>query len=253
MTDSKEVTVHSKSEAVTHDPEGSALITLAIEKQVPVEVLQGLVDLQNTVAERNARAAFFQAMTTFRAECPQIKKTRENTQFTVTRGGTKRPSKYAPLEEIDKTAGPIAAKYGLIWTWDTHVAEGLMHVVCRVSHVDGHSEVSTVSMPYESKAGSSPQQKYGSTQTYGMRYSLIAALGLTTADDDVDGNAPEGSGETITESQAADLEALISDVGADRTKFLRWLQVERLEDLSEQHLQTAINALEEKRKKGAGK
>ena len=189
----REVAVQG-SAAVDVAPETSvtSLVQFALEKGTDVEVLERLVALQERVTERNARSEFFGAMTAFHAECPPITKTRENSQFKVSRNGVQKAARYAPLEEITRVAQPVAAKHGLIWKWDTRIEGELMHVICRVTHVAGHSEETTVSMPFESKAGSSPQQKYGTAQTYGMRYRLIAALGITTADDDTDGNSPDG-------------------------------------------------------------
>ena len=185
-------------ESRVHEPVAvSGLVALAIEKGVDVEVLERLVALQERVTERNARAAFFEALAKFREACPPIRRTRENSQFKVTRDGVQRASRYAPLDEIDRIARPVASSCGLTWTWDTRVEGDLLHVTCRVMHVMGHSETTVVSMPVESKAGSSAQQKYGSAQTYGMRYSLIAALGITTADEDMDGAG--GEVEKITE------------------------------------------------------
>lgn len=261
---SVDVTVHRGAPAPALQDEGDAspasLIQLALEKGVDVALLEKLVDLQERVTERHARAAFVQALAAFRDECPPIMKTAENSQFQVTRNGAKRAAKYAPLEEIDRTARPIAAKHGLVWTWDTRIDGDLMHVSCRVIHAMGHSETTNVSMPYESKAGSSAQQKFGSAQTYGMRYSLIAALGLTTADEDVDGaesarGARRGGGggaddEVISDRQLADLEALVTEVGADPARFTRWLQVPSLAELPKREYARAVQALEAKRKGG---
>lgn len=198
--------------------------------------------------ERDARNDFVQALAAFREACPQIKKTRENKQFSkVNRAGVKVASRYAALEDIDAIARPVASEHGLIWTWDTTVDDTLMHITCKVLHVGGHSETATVSMPYESKAGASPQQKYAITQQYGMRYSLIAALGITTADEDNDGNAPDGSGETITDDQLETLKDKMLEadqkVGIDAAKFLEHLQVEFLKDLPAHKFEMAMNAL----------
>ena len=224
----------------------SGLVRLAIEQKVPVEALERLVALQERVMERDARTAFVEALAAFRQECPPILKTRENSQFQVTRSGVKRNARYAPLEDIDRTAGPIAARHGLTWTWDTRIEGDAMIVGCRVMHVMGHAEVTTVTMPTESKAGSSPQQKYGSAQTYGMRYSLVAALGITTADEDTDGNA-QREVERITEMELADLEALVDEVRASRAKLMEWAGVNDLADMPKSRLAEAIRILERKR------
>jgi len=225
------------------------LLTAAADKGMSLEDLKELFSLQKEIDARNARMGFYRALAAFRAECPQPQKTRENTQFQVTRNGVKRHSKYAPLEEIDRVAGPVAAAQGLSWIWDTRIEGDLMHVTCKLFHQDGHTEHATVSMPYESKAGASPQQKYGSTQTYGMRYSLIAALGITSADEDVDG-APGSGGppsEPITEAQAADLAALISEVGTDQAKLLAYYGAESLAKFPASELERVTKHLEGKR------
>jgi len=221
----------------------SELMGLAIREKMPVEVLERLVALQERVTDRNAKMAYIQALTSFRSECPQPKKNRENRQFKVTRAGTERYSMYADLPEIERVARPVAAEHGLTWTWDTRVDEKLMHVICKVQHVEGHSDSSTVSMPYESKAGSSPQQKYGSTQTYGMRYSLVAALGITTADEDVDGAEGNG-GETITDGQAEYLKGLLKDGDANVAKFLGVYQIASVEEMMLKDFGRAVRDIE---------
>ncbi len=227
---------------------GQAIQDVPVEvlKDFPVDVLERLVAMQEREGERLARKDFVQALSSFREACPQIQKTRENKQFSkVNRAGAKVASKYAALEDIDAIARPVASAHGLIWTWDTTVDDTLMHITCKVLHVGGHSETATVSMPYESKAGASPQQKYAITQQYGMRYSLIAALGITTADEDNDGNTgPEG---VISDDQMETLKNKMLDadqkVGIDAAKFLEHLQVEFLKDLPAHKFEMAMNAL----------
>ena len=236
------------TEVAVQDAPVFGLLTAAADKGMSLEDLKELFSLQKEIDARNARMGFYRALAAFRAECPQPKKTRENAQFSVTRNGVKRSSMYAPLEEIDRVAGPVAAAQGLSWIWDTRIEGELMHVTCKLFHQDGHTEHATVSMPYESKAGASPQQKYGSTQTYGMRYSLIAALGITSADEDVDGVAggPVPS-DPITEAQAADLEALIQEVGTDKDKLLAWVGAKSLAEFPASELERVTRHLEGKR------
>ena len=252
MTDERGVSVEV-SDVSTLEPVGvapvdhnaTALVRLALEQNRPVEVLERLVSLQERVADREARMSFVRALSAFRAKCPQPRKTKENSQFTVTRGGIKRPSMYAPLDEIERVARPVAADHGLVWTWDTSIDKDLMHVTCRVLHVDGHSENAVVSMPYASNAGASPQQKYAITQTYGMRYSLIAALGITASDEDTDGNV--GETDLVTEEQAANLRALVTEVGADEARFLKWLKVAHYEAIPAKDIDRAVRELEKRR------
>lgn len=99
----------------------------------------------------------------------------------------------------------------------------------------------------------SDAQANGAALTYGRRQSLIAALGLTTADEDTDAapvrsrQVSEDEPERLTDKQIADLSALIDDVGADRQKFLAYLRVEKLEDIHPREYARAVAALEARR------
>jgi hypothetical protein len=227
----------------------TSLVEMAIREKVPVEVLERLVALQERVTERNARAAFFEAVSSFQEECPEIRKSK--TAQIATRGGTKYSYTYAPLEEITRTIRPALKRNGLSYSWDVSVAEGKVLVVTAVlRHIDGHSERASFPVPVDTAAAMSDAQKNGAALTYGRRQSLIAVLGLTTADEDLDGvqgQRPEREVVRLTEAQVADLDALIDDVGANRAKFLRWLGVERLSDIAQTEYDRAIRALEEKR------
>jgi ERF superfamily len=230
------------------------LLSLAIDRNVPVETIEKLMALHERMADRTAAQEFAEAMTAFRTECPTITKTQENTQFKVTRSGVTRAARYAPLEEIDRVARPVAARHGLTWTWDTRIEGELSHVSCRVAHIGGHSETTNVSMPFGSNAGSSPQQKYGTAQSYGMRYSLIAAMGITTADEDVDGAAADS--ETISEAQLSALTDMVTELDLSQEKydkFLDHMKVDALKDVRASDYEKAANVLKEWKRQRAGK
>jgi hypothetical protein len=119
-------------------------------------------------------------------------------------------------------------------------------MACVLYHVGGHNRSSSVTMPHESKAGSSPQQKYASTITYLQRYSLIAALGLTMCDEDTDGEHG-GPEDTITEEQAAKLLALITETKSDWDKFLKYANAAALSEIKESRYVGLLAALEGKK------
>lgn len=60
---------------------------------------------------------------------------------------------------------------------------------------------------------------------------------------------PEGS-KFITKVQVKELEQIIKDVGADRVKFLAFMEVKRLEEIPAEKMTAARKALEAKTKKG---
>jgi len=224
--------------------EVGGLMRLALEQKMPVEVLERLVALQERVSDREARAEFFDALSRFQDEVPQIHKSA--TAEIATRGGSKYSYAYAPLENIARAIRGPLRDHGLSYTWTTEGGgDGILNVVCVLRHVGGHEERSTFPVPTDTSAAMSGAQKQGAALTYGKRQSLTSALGLTTADDDVDG-ADTDSSQYITEEQVADLAAKIEEVGADEARFLKWLGVAHLEAVTTKQLPEALAALKQK-------
>lgn len=225
------------------------IVAAAVDKGIDAASLERLLGVYERVKAGNAAQEFARAMGAFRSECPPVER-RSNTQFRVNRNGVEVVRKYASLEDIERVVRPHLAKNGLSFRWDSSVLDGSkLTLACVVTHEGGHSERSQVTMPIDSKAGCSEQQKMGIAYTYAQRYSLIQALGITTADEDNDGAEERTQAEKITEHQLANLECLISEVAADRAKFLRFMGINILADLPASKFSTAVQALESKRGK----
>lgn len=229
-----------------------AILAQAVERGTPPETLERLMALSERIAANGAKQKFNEAMARFKASCPAIPRRTENKQFKVTRNGVEVARRYAALEDIEATIrGPLGAE-GLSYRWtDTKVEGGSLSMACVVSHIGGHSESSPVTLPVTSNAGCSEAQKYGAAMTYGQRFSLIQVLGLTTCEEDADGGGPPP--EPITESQAANLEGMIENVGANRGGFLSYFGIGTVADLPGSRFQEAIKMLEKKRQQKGGK
>jgi 2-methylisocitrate lyase-like PEP mutase family enzyme len=104
--------------------------------------------------------------------------------------------------------------------------------------------------PLVMPASKADAQGYGSAATYARRYSLLAAAGVVGEEDD-DANAAvaktNGKAEYITEKQAADLAALIEEVGETRERFLKWAKADSIQHIPATFLPKAIEKLEAKR------
>lgn len=229
----------------------ASLVRFAIDRGVDVAVLERLVALQERVTERNARAAFFEAVASFQEECPEVRKSGK--AKIATKSGGQYEYNFAPLEEITRTIRPVLRRHGLSYSWDVSDGERSLTVTCVLRHIEGHEERASFPVPTDTDAKMSAAQKNGAALTYGKRQSLTSVLGLTTADADSDAapKRPQGNDahEPITDSQLADLETLMAEVGADPEKFVTFLQVESLADLTRGRVPYAIKALEEKRKR----
>lgn len=160
------------------------LLSQAIEKGLDVESLGKLMDLQERWQAAQARKLFFEAFTEFQSSCPDLRKTKE-----VNFGQTQ--YKFAPLADICRQIGKPLKASGLSYRWEIQDNPTEMKVTCLVSHLDGHTEKTTMTSPPDSSGSKNAIQARGSAIEYLKRYTLIGALGLSTADSDIDGRLPE--------------------------------------------------------------
>lgn len=239
VVDEKALAIASKDTTPTAIQQ---LLTLAVEKGVTVEALEKLVTLHERVSDRQAASEFAAALADFQRECPPIK--RAASAKIATKGGAQFSYTYAPLDEIARTVGPLLHERGLSYTWDSDVKDRMLCAICTLRHVNGHSVTASFTAPTETSAGMSEQQKFAAALTFARRQSLVQVLGLTTTDEDTDAKPTE----RITEERAASLEALITEVEADRAKFLKYLGVSDLAELLAADYAGAVRALEQKRK-----
>lgn len=249
------VTEDGRSLAPVTEPGIVGLLERALDKGHPVEVLSQLMDLQERIETRNARTAFFDAVAAFQDECPEIRKTKKAT-ITPNNGRSGFQYGYAPLEQITRTIRPILKKHGLAYSWTVEQSnEKTMHVVCVLRHIDGHEERASFPVPIDGGGRMSGAQSHGAALTYGRRQSLIAVLGLTTADEDND--APRGKETTkrITSAQARQLGDRLDALDANTQGFLEWLGglsddgqpfYRKLSDILVSDYARAITAIEEK-------
>lgn len=214
------------------------LLQLAIERGVPVETLERLQALHERVEARAAAQALAAALARFQAACPPIAKT--STAHAMSRKtGTSWSYRYAELDEIARTIAPHLRDAGLSYTWDSQIRDGLLTCICTLRHLGGHQAQASFALPIDNDSGMNAQQKHAAALTYARRQSLIQVLGLTTCEPDTDAANPT----PITEQQAADLAALIEEVGVDRERFLRWAKVGRLEEILARDYEACVNVL----------
>ena len=104
-------------------------------------------------------------------------------------------NKYADLGSVIDTVRPVLAKYELAFSQIPVGSGGEVGVKTILMHSSGEFIEDTITLPISAEKGKSSAQVAGSIITYLRRYSLSAILGVY-ADEDIDGNAPNGSSET---------------------------------------------------------
>lgn len=221
----------------------ATLIEKAIAGQADLDKLEKVLLLQERWEANQARKAYHRAMADFKANPPKIDKDKK-----VSFGQGKTAYNHASLANVCEKINIELSKHGLSASWTTK-QNGAVVVTCKITHELGHSEETSLSAPADTSGSKNAIQAIGSTITYLERYTLLALTGLATYDQDDDGN---GAGaKLITESQVLDLQALIDEVKADKAKFLKFLKVEKLEDITTKDYPKAVTALEQKRKENA--
>lgn len=165
------------------------LLSQAIEKGLGVEELSKLMDLQERWEANKARKLFFEAFTEFQSKCPDLRKTKEVKFETKTGGSTN--YKYAPLADITRQIAVVLKQCSLSYRWEISDNATEIKVTCLVSHIDGHTEKTTMQASPDTSGSKNAIQARGSAIEYLKRYTLIGALGISTADTDTDGRLPE--------------------------------------------------------------
>lgn len=101
----------------------------------------------------------------------------------------------------------------------------------------------------ETKKGMDASQITGSASSYARKYALNAMFAIDdTADSDATNTHGKEPSKEDIENKALEIEALISQSGTDRTKFLQYFKVESIEQLP---YDKAIQALQAKMAKAS--
>jgi len=225
-----------------------AITRAASDPSVDVDKLERMMAMYERMQAKSAEQQFNEALNAAQHEVGRVAADANNPQ---TR------SRYATYAALDRALRPVYARHGFSLSFDT--GEGAppdcVRVVCYVSHRGGHTRTYRMDMPADGKGAKggdvmTKTHAAGSAMSYGMRYLLKGIFNVAVGEDDDDGNGAT-PGERITEKQVADIEALMSDVGADRARFLlylnKWLGIESFDEIPAASYSGVIKALEAKR------
>lgn len=154
----------------------------------PAKLAQ-LLDVKERWDREEARKAFIAAMALFKAEVPQILKSKG---VSIPGGAV---FKHAELATVCDAVVPALSKHGFAHRWEVNQAERLITVACLLTHERGHETRTTLQGYPDDSGKKNPIQQVGSTVTYLERYTLMAATGLAAKGMDNDGRgAGVGSG-----------------------------------------------------------
>lgn len=227
-------------------PSFASIVEAVSGGKVSPEAVEKLLAVYRELKADQAEEAYNAAFAKFQEECPTIPRAR--TAQIATRSGAAFSYDYADVETIMETIGPALAIHGLSVSFeDTKVESNMLTATCRCSHIGGHSRVSSFSVPTETTAGMSPQQKYGAAATYAQRRALSSRLGLWTGDPDHDGGEPPATPEKLTQEQREHIAKLAGEINQNWDDLLRWWGVPNLADACQDKYEEAVRNLERKK------
>lgn len=168
-----------------------ALLALAIQKDLDVERLAKLMELQERWQANEAKKAFTTAMAELKKNPPQIIKDM-HVEFQTSRGKTS--YNHASLGNVTASVTEALSNHGLSTRWETTQTDMLVTVKCIITHIDGHSESTQLSSKPDDSGGKNHIQAIGSAVTYLQRYTLLTITGLATNEFENDGRGMNGNG-----------------------------------------------------------
>lgn len=232
--------------ATVQDMSGGLLDVIARaarDPNVDITKMERLFELQERVQDRNAKVSYQTALAEMQPRLPVISE-----RGKILDRNKQTQSTYAFWEDVNEHIKPLLAEFGFSLSFRTGKAGSDVTVTGILAHRDGHSEETTMSLPADGSGSKNAVQAVASSTSYGKRYTAFALLNITTRGEDDDG-VRAGAPAAISEEQEATIEALIQDVGADRTRFLRYIKVSAVSDILARDYQRVVNALEAKRSK----
>lgn len=234
--------VEPKVAQVERLPVGATIVTpmmmldRAVSNGAPIETIERLAALAERMEAQRAEKAFAKAFAAAKANIPPIIKNRDGHN-----------GKYADFHAVASVVDPILSANGLFYKHRTvQQPDGTVLMVCQLWHEEGHREENSLAAKPDAGGNKNSIQAVGSTQTYLMRYTLLASLGIAPSNDDDGRSSGDRPAETITPEEVEAIDAMIDAVKADRPAFLRFLKVERLEDLPSKQYDAAVSALRRK-------
>jgi hypothetical protein len=199
--------------------------------------IEKLWNLHQSALAIQARKEFFAAFAAFQSEMPAILKEKQGMNY-----------KYASYEDIMRVARPILQKHGLATSFAQSENDTHLTVVCRVSHIGGHTEETPFTLPKDgqklTKDGrpiTTLAQAQGDANTYAKRYCLCNALDIVVTGDDRD---MQPIVTTITAIQSEELtDMLFTSPQGTLEALLEWAGVTTLAELPSAKFNTAKKAI----------
>ncbi len=215
---------------------------VALDPNVDVEKMERLMALQERILDRNAKAAFDDALAKMQPMLPVIQE-----RGAVTNRDGVVQSTYATWKDVNAAIKPVLKKHRFSLRFRTGV-EGTMLLVTGILSHAGHSEETTLAMPADTSGNKNAVQAVMSTTSYGKRGTTMLLLNLSTTLEEDDDAATACKEELIDPDQKDVLIRQMQEVGADTARFLNAMEIDSLDALPSSRYAEALAAIDAKRR-----
>jgi hypothetical protein len=216
--------------------EGAALISMieraARDPNIDIDKMERLFQMHAAAEARRAKTAYLAALATMQPELPVIEKNGEIARKAKGEDGRQqaaKATKYAKWEDIIEAINPILAKHGFSLSFRIK-QETRVEVTAVLGHREGHSEETSMSLPIDDSGAKNNLQGWGSSVSYGKRYTAGALLNFVARGEDDDGN--KGGDNPDNGAKVEDLNELLKQTSSNVGWFLQNFSVESLDDLT---------------------
>jgi len=180
----------TKDVAVQEGP--YAVVMMAMQKGYTPELIEKMMDLQDRFEKNEARKAYVKAMAGFKANPPEILKTKHVSYVNLK--NQKVEWDHAELGEICEAIIGKMSEHGLYHRWELEQPDkATVKTTCIITHELGHSEKTSMSGPPDISGGKDELKAVSSTNTLFQRLTLLALTGLAAKGMDNE-NPGNGSG-----------------------------------------------------------
>ena len=237
--------MENKQEVVVPDGTPVEIFRLAMAGNIDLEKAEKFLELQEKYEARQARKDYNAAMAQFQTIPLKILKDRK-VSYTTSKG--KVAYSHASLAGAVEAITVELSKWGLSKSWRLQQGDNRITVTCQIAHALGHKEETSLYANADDSGSKNAIQAIGSTVSYLERYTLLAILGLATHDQDDDGLGADKPEETIDENKLKIIKNLLIELKANEADFLKYLGIEKLEDMPKASFIKAKISLEARKK-----
>jgi hypothetical protein len=217
----------------------------ASDASVDIDKMERLMQMHERLVARDAKAAYAAALAEMQPDLPVIG--RNGTISVPAKDGkTGHNTPYALWEDINEAIRPLLHKHGFALSFRIKKEADRVEVTSILSHRQGHSDETTLSLPMDTTGSKNNVQAIGSSISYGKRYGAMALLNITTRGEDDDARAA-GAPAAINDQQRTELDKLLDETASDEARFFDFFKIQFLAELPAARFAEAKAMLEQKK------